>query len=149
MKAEPAVQKQMVTSHRQQLFEFLRYAAVGGAAFAVDYGLFFLSKEFIFNALGNTGVYMATALGFIAGLVFNYVLSILFVFKSAREQNKGKSVGAFLLFALIGVVGLLLSEGGMALFFGAIGIHYMISKALVSGIVLIWNYAARKYLIFR
>jgi putative flippase GtrA len=149
LKLEPAGLKLAPGKYRQQFLEFVRYAFVGGAAFLVDYGLFWLSKEFVFNAFGDIGVYLATALGFISGLMFNYILSIVFVFKSAREQNKGKSVGGFMLFATIGVVGLLMSEGGMMLFYGAIGIHYLIAKVLVSGIVLIWNYAARKLLIFR
>ena len=129
--------------------EFLRYLLVGGTAFLFDYGLFFLTKTLVFNALGNTGVYLATAAGFITGLAVNYILSITFVFKSAKEQNKGKTVGAFLLFAVIGVIGLLLSEGGMYLFFDLAGIHFMLAKIIVTGIVLLWNYIARKLLIFQ
>lgn len=129
--------------------EFVRYLIVGGTAFLLDYGLFYLTKNLVFNALGDTGVYLATAAGFITGLIYNYILSIHFVFKSAKEQRKGRSVGAFVLFAAIGFIGLVMSEAGMYLFYGIAHIHYMVAKMLVSGIVFIWNFMARKLLIFR
>ena len=132
-----------------QYFEFMRYLLVGGTAFLVDYGIFFLTKTFFFDVYGNIGVYIATALGFTAGLIYNYILSVAFVFESAKEQHKGRTVGAFALFVVIGVIGLLLSEGGMYLFYGLASVHFMIAKVLVAGVVLIWNYTARKLLIFR
>jgi len=139
--------------------EFLRYLIVGGTAFLVDYGVLFLCQTFIFEARGVTGAYIlsffipainiSTALGFIVGLVINYILSLVFVFKSAKEQNRGKTVGAFVIFAVIGVIGLLLTEGGMILGVNVLKIHYLIVKIFVTGFVLIWNYVARKILIFK
>jgi putative flippase GtrA len=129
--------------------EFLRYVLVGGTAFLVDYGTFYLTKNFVFGALGDTGVYLATALGFTLGLIYNYILSVKFVFESAKKRKKGKSAGAFALFALIGGIGLALSEAGMYVVYDLAGVHYMLAKAAVSAVVLLWNYAARKILIFR
>ena len=132
-----------------QYLEFMRYLLVGGTAFLVDYAIFFLTKTFVFNVYGDAGVYIATALGFTAGLIYNYILSVAYVFESAKEQHKGRTAGAFVLFAVIGIIGLLLSEGGMYLFYGLASVNFMIAKVLVAGIVLIWNYTARKLLIFR
>jgi putative flippase GtrA len=129
--------------------EFGRYLIVGGTAFLVDYGTLYLTKTYVFGGLGDMGVYIATALGFIAGLIYNYILSLVFVFRSAKERDKGKTVGAFLLFAVIGVVGLLLTEGGMYLGYQLLHINYMIVKLFVAAVVLVWNYAARKLLIFK
>lgn len=129
--------------------EFLRYIFVGGTAFLVDCGVLYITRTFILAGESAYSVYIATALGFTAGLIYNYLLSLSFVFKSARERNKGKSVGAFLLFAVIGIIGLGLTEAGMYLLFGLLDVHYLIAKVFIAGVVLVWNYAARKLLIFK
>lgn len=129
--------------------EFMRYLVVGGSAFVVDFGVLYLTKTFLFDSMGNTGILLATAIAFIAGLLFNYVFSILFVFEQAGNKIKGKEAKAFALFALIGVIGLGLTQLGMYL-----GItifdpaYYLVVKAIVAIVVLFWNYIARKVLIF-
>lgn len=129
--------------------EFGRYLIVGGTAFLVDCGVLYGAKTFLMDGWGRAGVYAAAALGFAAGLVYNYLLSLAFVFRSAKERNRGRTPGAFALFAVIGAVGLGLTEGGMFLLYGLLGVHYLIAKLFVAGFVLVWNYAARKWLIFR
>ena len=128
--------------------EFARYLVVGGTAFIIDYGLFWITSAYVFGTEG-LGVYFATAVGFIAGLVYNYILSLVFVFKSAKEQNKGKTFGAFLIFAVIGVIGLALSEAGMYLVYDLLHVNEYIARLLVAGVVTIFNYGARKILIFK
>jgi putative flippase GtrA len=129
--------------------EFARYLIVGGTAFLVDYSTLYLTKTYLFANVGDWGVYLATAIGFIAGLIYNYILSLVWVFKSARERNKGKTLSAFLIFAVIGVIGLLLTEGGMYIGYDLLLIDPMIVKIFVAAVVLVWNYAARKLLIFK
>ena len=129
--------------------EFARYLVVGGTAFLVDYGVLYLTKTFLFASIGDTGVYLATALGFLAGLTYNYILSLIWVFQSAKDQKKGRTVGAFLVFAVIGAIGLLLTEGGMFLGYQLLHINYMVVKLFVAAFVLLWNYGARKILIFK
>ncbi|HEX2947188.1 MAG TPA: GtrA family protein [Clostridia bacterium] len=131
------------------LQEFGRYILVGGTAFIVDMSLLYIFKNYVFHDFTYWGVYFSTAIGFIGGLVYNYILSLTFVFTSAKEQNKGKNVGAFVVFLLIGVSGLLLTELGMYAGVQLIGIHYLITKVLVAGFVLIWNYGLRKILLFK
>jgi len=134
---------------RQLIKEFARYLVVGGTAFLVDYGVLFVFSHFVFQSMGDIGIYLATALGFVAGLVYNYILSLLWVFQGAKARNQGKSVGAFLLFAIIGIIGLLLTEGGMYVGYQLLHIHYMIVKLFVAAVVLLWNYGARKIMIFK
>lgn len=129
--------------------EFARYLVVGGTAFLVDFGVLYLSKTYLFHSLGDLGVYLATALGFLVGLTYNYILSLIWVFQSAKDQKKGRTVGAFLIFAIIGAIGLLLTEGGMFLGYQLLHINYMIVKLVVAAFVLLWNYGARKILIFK
>jgi putative flippase GtrA len=129
--------------------EFFRYLLVGGSAFVVDFGVLYLTKTFLLGGFGITGVYIATALGFTAGLVYNYILSMIFVFKGAKEKTQGKTVRAFLVFSLIGVIGLGITEFGMYLGVSLLEIHYLLVKVVMAAIVLLWNYLARKFLIFR
>lgn len=129
--------------------EFSRYILVGGSAFLVDFGLLYIFKTFIFASLGQTGLYISTAIGFAGGLVYNYILSLVFVFESAKTDSKGRSVGAFIVFAIIGIIGLLLTELGMYAGTEFLRANYLIVKVFVAAIVLIWNYGARKILIFK
>lgn len=130
------------------LFEFTRYLAVGGAAFLVDFGVLVLFNN-ILPLLHGYRLYVSTALGFIAGLIFNYIFSLLFVFKSAKNSKVGRSAAAFFVFALVGVIGLGLTELGMYVGTGLLNFHYVFVKICVTGIVLIWNYLGRKILIFK
>ena len=81
--------------------EFIRYFFVGGSAFLVDTGVLYLTKRFIFFSMGKPGILIATALGFIAGLVYNYILSIFFVFKDAEYKIKGKQLESFIIFTIM------------------------------------------------
>lgn len=128
--------------------EFLRYGVVGGIAFIADFGSLWLTREYVFQNL-RYGVYFATAAGFVVGLIVNYILSLKFVFTQAKDKGKGRDVKSFLIFAIIGIIGLGLTELGMYLGVEKLGIHYLIVKCFVTAAVLIWNYAGRKIIIFR
>lgn len=80
--------------------------------------------------------------------MINYILSLIFVFRAKDNKNNGKSVGEFIIFALVGVIGLVITEGLMHLGVNVLGFHYMITKIVTAGIVLVWNYLGRKTLVF-
>ena len=130
------------------LFEFVRYAVVGGIAFVADFGSLVLSNELLFKNFAG-GVYIATVIGFIVGLAVNYVLSLLFVFTQTKDKGKGRTIGAFLIFGVIGLFGLGWTELGMWLGIEVLKINYMIVKVFVTGLVLGWNYLGRKLIIFK
>ena len=128
--------------------EFLRYAVVGGLAFVADFGSLVAAQELVFENF-SWGVYASTVIGFVVGLAVNYFLSILFVFTQAKDRGKGRSFGAFVVFGLIGIVGLGLTELGMWAGIELLAWNYMVVKVLVTGGVLVWNYLGRKVLIFK
>jgi len=125
----------------------MRYVVVGGIAFIADFGTLVATQELFLNRL-SSGVYIATVFGFVIGLAVNYALSLCFVFTQKKDRSKGRSVGAFLVFGVIGLFGLLWTELGMWLGIEVVGWNYMIVKVLVTGAVLLWNYLGRKILIF-
>jgi putative flippase GtrA len=136
--------------NKQLFHEFCRYVLVGGLAFVLDFAVLYLAKTLLFSHLGPAGILMAAALGFTAGLVFNYIFSLIFVFKQIDEKAKRHKIRSFALFAIIGVIGLLLTElcmyAGVSLFGPK---WYLIVKIFTAGIVLLWNYLGRKFLIFK
>lgn len=133
---------------RIRLFsEFLRYAVVGGIAFVADFGTLVASQE-VYLKTFSAGVYIATVFGFVVGLAVNYVLSLWFVFTSASDRGKGRSVGAFFVFGVIGLLGLGWTELGMWLGIELLHLNYMLVKVFVTAVVLLWNYLGRKILIF-
>lgn len=127
--------------------EFLRYAVVGGIAFLADWATLVVSWEMFLRDV-RYGLYVATALGFLVGLLVNYTLSLLFVFTAEHEKGKGRSFGAFFIFGVVGILGLLWTELGM--WFGTVMLmwNYKVVKLLVAAAVLVWNYLGRKLLVF-
>lgn len=134
--------------------EFLRYAIVGGVSFLTDTGVMVLSREVIFSPLREStlGLFLSVAAGFLAGLTVNYFLSQFFVFISEEQKMYGRNLGAFIRFAIIGLIGFGLTELGMylgVLAVGQQGYKYVLVKCVVAGIVLIWNYLGRKFWVYK
>lgn len=120
--------------------QFIRYIFVGGTAFIADAGTLFI--------LHNIGMHylIATAFAFISGLTVNYYLSKKIVFVSTTK-HVGKVV-EYVIYGVIGLVGLALTEIIMFLITDIFGIYFMLSKIITAAIVLIWNFIARKMILY-
>ena len=124
----------------QILVQLFRYTFVGGFAFLVDFGLLFFLKEFCgFHYLLSASLY------FIAGLFVNYFISIYWVFTTSKNKNRKLE---FFYFGLIGVIGLGLNDFFIWIFTDKVQFHYLASKIIAAVIVYLWNFFARKYLLF-
>lgn len=120
--------------------QVFRYLISGGLAFCVDFGVLYLLTDWL-------GIYylLSSCISFSCGLVVTYLMSILWVFDYRSQESRWKE---FLIFVLIGVIGLGLTSFFMWLFTTEMGIHYMISKIITTVIVTLWNFVAKKYLLF-
>jgi putative flippase GtrA len=139
---------------KDTLFEFLRYAVVGGVAALVDMGVNYAVLYWILGATKDDKWQVAAAVtaGFVIGLIVNFALSNTFVFKTAEQQKDGKTVKAFVIYAVVGVIGYFLTVGLTLIgtyFIGESGIWYLILTCFVKGIVLIWNYVGRKIFVYK
>ena len=150
---------------KQQLFlEIVRFLLVGGLATLADYVVFWLFDAFVFPGnWGTIALVASTAFGFCVGLIVNWVLSVRFVFRETQEKISVRSKKPFLGFALIGVFGLLITEFGVVLLVWAFPSFTLLgqatlfgtawekwlAKAIMTCLVLVWNYLGRKMLIFR
>ncbi|MDR0982163.1 MAG: GtrA family protein [Culturomica sp.] len=121
-------------------FQLVRYTFVGGFAFIIDFGLLFVLTDFV-----HLHYLLSASISFTVGLVVNYLLSTTWVFSKKVVKNKAIE---FLLFALIGLAGLGFNNLFIWLFTDYFGIYYLISKIFTTIIVYLWNFFARKYILF-
>jgi len=118
-----------------------RYVFVGGVATVADmFTLGVLTEVFHIYPL------ISAAFAFIVGLAVNYAMSIHWVFASRRL---GSATAEFTAFAIIGVAGLGLTELIMGVGMHIVHLHYMRAKVAAVVIVFIWNFGARRTLLFR
>lgn len=127
--------------------QFFRYCFVGGLATLVEGGALWLIQHFIFREQSGFTVYISQGIAFVLGLIANFVLSKLFVFQEKSERTN--ALGEFVTYAVVGVVGLLMKELLLWVFNIQIGWHYMLVWVISTIIVLIWNYAGRRALLYR
>lgn len=123
------------------MIQFFRYAFVGGIASVVDWGVLWLLEHLGMHYL------VAAVFAFFAGLATNFALSKLLVFQKEKARMGG--VGEFIGYTAIGAVGLAMTLGLMALMTEIMGLHFMLSKIISTAIVLVWNFLARKLLLYR
>lgn len=123
------------------LHEFVRYVIASAVALLADISvLTLLTSGFGIPYL------LAGAIAFLVGLVIVYVLSTRWVFNARRL---GSPAAEFGIFAGIGIVGLGLNELMLWTMTSVLGLFYLYSKILSVVVVFSWNFAARKYLLFR
>ena len=120
---------------------FVRYTLAGGMGFVLDYAVLTICYE----ALG-VHYLTSSALGFMVGLVFVYISSNKWVFASRRMENKMWL--EFIIFFVIGIMGLGFTMLFMYLFVDVIHIHPLISKLFTTALVLLWNFSARKIILY-
>lgn len=130
------------------LKEFFRYVLVGGISFLADFGTLTFFEEIVFKSKENWQILVSTAAGFVVGLIINYILSLVFVFKKENNSSSGKTVGGFVVFTVVGIIGLGITEALMHLGVNILNFNYMLTKIVTAGIVLVWNYLGRKILVF-
>jgi len=100
-----------------------------------------------FGLLNHLGLYylVSAVFAFILGLAVNFLLSKLLVFQSGTDVSGAVE---FTIYIIIGAIGLAFTELLLFLFTDIIGLHPMISKIIAAAIVLIWNFFARKIILY-
>ncbi len=125
---------------RTDVPEALRYGAVSVFAFTIDIAVLFVLVQYL------AWWYVAAAsASFLLGLLFAYVLSVTLVFKYRRFRD---SCMEFAGFAGIGVVGVAINAVAVAFGVSILGAHYLVAKCGAAACTFIWNYLARRQLLF-
>lgn len=132
------INKLLFEKTKDARLQFLRYVFVGGIAAVTNIGLLYICTDLL-----KVYYLISNVIGFMGGLSVNYLLSKKLVFAAEEQINKTLE---FTIYAAIGVVGLGLDTLLMWIFTSKMGIYYLISKIISTGLVFIWNFGARKVL---
>ena len=126
---------------RKLLEQIARFGVVGVIAFVIDYAVLLVLTEFF-------GVHylISSAAAFLVSVIFNYVLSIAFVFDTDRSRGKGAE---FALFALMSAGGLGINQAVMWLLTDVGAVAYQLSKLVATAVVMVYNFVTRKLFLER
>ena len=125
------------TDWKIQLFS---YVIVGGFSFLIDYGLLYFLTEY-----ANFYYILSASISFIVGLIVNYILSTKWIFRKSRLKN---TVLEFIIYGIIGILGLILNNILLYIFTDFFQIYYMISKLITAVLVMGWNFVGRRIILF-
>ena len=135
----PNLKAALLGKTENSLVQFVRYAMVGGTAAVLDTGcLYFLYHYFGMNH------FAAAAVGFMVGLLVNYLLSILWVFQSSGNVRQELA-----LFSIIGIGGLGWTELILWVVVNVANGPVLLGKGVSLVLVLVWNFWMRKKFVFK
>ncbi|MBF0104946.1 MAG: GtrA family protein [Deltaproteobacteria bacterium] len=135
------IQSVFTGSTDRVFIQLIRYTFVGGVAFLADMGTLVALTEFV-----KLDYLISAAVAFMTGLVINYFISTKWVFSARTLSNRKLE---FLFFTLIGIIGLLINEAIMWGFTEIVLFHYTLSKICSAFVVYLWNFLARRFLLFK
>ena len=134
-----------------RLNEIIKFAFTGGVCFLIEYAALIVLKEWL-----RLPVVAATPIAFLISVVFNYLLCVKWVFDGAKEGSRKAQIG----FAVTSVMGLFLNWAIMwvltalfgedVLLFVLFGVQikvYMLNKIIATGLVMVWNYFTKRWLL--
>lgn len=120
------------------LMQIFKFGIVGGTAFIIDYGIFTILSQLL-------GIHylIASIISFSISVIYNYILSIKWVFDVSKKQTTKE----FIIFIVLSVIGLGLNSLIMYISVDLMQIHEMISKIVATAIVMVYNFITRKIFI--
>ncbi len=124
-----------------QIVKFLSYVIVGGGATIVEWASYWLFA----NALGIQYL-PATTFAIIISTFSNWLFGRLLTFRGAEKQNVMMEIGKIY---AVSVVGLLMNLFLMWLLHGQFGVNDMLAKMISTGIVFMYNYLIRLWVVYR
>lgn len=153
----------IIESKYPKLYEIFKFLVVGGFATIIDmttmalvlylYNPCLYEYNFINTIISSASpnkfiAVLATGTGFICGLIFNYIFSIIFAFNKSDTSFAKTKIG-FIVFTLLSSIGFFIHTIGMGLGYGILKINEWIVKIVLTFVVLIFNYLTRKKIIFK
>jgi putative flippase GtrA len=118
--------------------QFSSFLAVGIATTAVHYGVLITLVE-----VWAVNPVLATTAGFLMAVILSYLLNRHYTF----EERPAFHSGLFKYCAALSV-GLVLNTGTVALL-TSWGFYYVLAQAIASGLALIWNFFAARFIVFK
>ena len=126
---------------RKLLEQIARFGVVGVIAFVIDYAVLLALTE-----LCGVHYLVSSAIAFLVSVIFNYILSIAFVFETDKSHSKGVE---FILFAVMSAGGLGINQLMMWLLSDVGVVAYQLSKLVATAVVMVYNFVTRKLFLER
>ena len=128
--------KWFMKKYKELLIQILKFGFVGCTAFFIDAGILLLLSNLGINYL------IANIISTTCSIIYNYILSIKFVFHvTSNENNK-----SFIQFVILSIIGLALTTLIMKICVGGFHLNLMFSKIFATGVVMTYNFISRKIL---
>ena len=124
---------------KERIEEVIRFLIVGGGCFLLEYILLYVLTEYM-----HIGYLVSSAIAFTVSLLVNYILCLLVVFNVKHQSSL--EIGLFIITSLRGLI---INQGVMWFLVEIIAWWYMFAKVIASGIVMIWNYITKRYILIR
>lgn len=125
--------------NRDVILEFARYFMVSLIALACDFAVFLYLSGFIYYVF-------AAVIGFLAGAVAHYYLSIFLVFR--RRKIKENKLVESVLFIGAGAAGLVVNVGVIAMCAELLLTSLPFAKFIAAGFTFLFGYSVRKLILF-
>lgn len=138
----------IIISDMKKLFQqIIKFGIVGVIAFIIDFTITMLLRERI-------SIYIASFCGFTVSLVFNYLASMMFVFKPRQDISRREE---FIKFTILSLIGLIIHEivlyicvtfiknflpGLLTIMEGRLADGGV--KIIATGVVMVYNFITRK-----
>jgi putative flippase GtrA len=124
--------------NKENFGQFIRYALVAIAAFAVDFYLLFFFTQYlhIFYMLSAT-------FSFLLSSIVSYKLSTKWVFGG---RSKFPIIAELTIFTIITLISLGLNDLLLWFITEKLRVFYLLSKIIVSLLVFFWSFFSRRYL---
>jgi putative flippase GtrA len=116
--------------------QVMKFVVVGGLSFVLDFIIYFVLTNFL-----SVYYLIAGFFSFTLSLIFNYLMSMKFVFKSKDDLKKSHE---FVIFATLSVMGLGLNLLSLYVLVDLFKMNDLIAKVFVAGIVMVFNFVTRK-----
>ena len=117
------------------LNQILKFGLVGGTAFVIDYVLLYFCTEFL-----HIHYLISSIISFTVSVIFNYILSIKWIFDVKKKQD----VKDFVIFIILSVIGLGINSLIMYVMVEKFGVYYMLSIIVSTAVVMVYNFITRK-----
>lgn len=135
------INKLLAIYHSNELYrQVLRFGIVGVLSAAGEFGLLILLVEKF-----GLGYMQANFIAFCFVVIANYIASRLWIF-GAGSFSKGVE---FVSFFVVVLIGLGINQLSMYFWVESFALDYRIAKILALALVIIWNFLAKKYFVFR
>lgn len=155
MSNEELNSKKKESKFKKLIIQLLKFGVVGGLSFVIDFVITLIVSGLLrrFNVSVETAATVGGFFGFCISLVFNYYMSMKFVFERKDDMDRKKE---FLIFTALSAIGLGLNE--LILYFGVVICNNTLPelvetqptlitagvKIVATGIVMVYNFISRK-----